>query len=51
MFDPSLLNGAAATFLALIRLMLFLVWRKVNALLQSNAEQIKVELILPLNSI
>lgn len=45
MLDPLLLSGAAAAFLALITLVLFLIWRKVNTLSQSNAEQIKVELI------
>lgn len=45
MLDPLLLSGAAAAFLVFIILMLFLIWRKVNALAQSNAEQIKAELI------
>lgn len=45
MLDPLLLSGTAAAFLVLITLMLILIWRKVNALSQSNAEQIKAELI------
>ncbi|WP_020564363.1 DNA recombination protein RmuC [Methylosarcina fibrata] len=45
MLDPLLLSGTAAAFLVLITLMLILIWRKMNALSQSNAEQIKAELI------
>jgi DNA recombination protein RmuC len=45
MFDPIVLSGITAVFVIIILLMLFGVWRKVSALSQSNAEQIKRELI------
>ena len=45
MLDPLILISVASGFLLLITLMQFLVWRKVHALSQSNAEQIKIELI------
>lgn len=45
MLDPVLLSGVTAAFLILITIMLFLVWRKINVLAHSNAEQIKLELI------
>lgn len=45
MLDPLILISVAGCFLLLITMMLLLVWRKVNVLSKSNAEQIKVELI------
>lgn len=45
MLDPLILVSVAGCFLLLITMMLLLVWRKVNVLSKSNAEQIKVELI------
>jgi DNA recombination protein RmuC len=45
MFDPVLLNGVMAVFVILMTVLLILVWRKVNLLTQSNAEQIKADLV------
>jgi DNA recombination protein RmuC len=45
MFDPVLLNGVTAVFVISMTMLLILVWRKVNQLTQTNADQIKADLV------
>lgn len=45
MLDPVLLSSVTAALVVLMTLLLVLVWRKVNVLAQSNADQIKAELV------
>jgi DNA recombination protein RmuC len=45
MLDPVLLSSVTAALVILMTLLLVLVWRKVNVLAQSNADQVKAELV------
>lgn len=45
MLDPVLLSSVTAALVVLMTVLLVLVWRKVNVLAQSNADQVKAELV------
>ncbi len=45
MLDPVILSSVTAALVIFMTLLLVLIWRKVNVLAQSNADQIKAELV------